>query len=441
VDVLWRGDDGYDEARVGAVWNVLKPDRYPAAIVQARTAEDVVEAVRLARERGLKVKARSGGHSWTSSGIREGALLVDVGGLDGIEIDGGTAFAGPGAHGRELNRRLEPHGFIFPTGHCPTVGLGGFLLQGGWGWNSPCVGPACLSVTGVDVVTSAGEVVHADETTNTDLLWAARGAGPGFFGIVTRFELRCHPRAASMMASIYVYPLDVVDDVVRWALDLQEGLPPEVELVMLGTTPREGGKVVDGSPALIVAATVMFDTDAESVAALKLLESCPVRDRALVSDTNVPMTMDDLYELGGSGPVTGFRWAVDNMWTDAGADELVPALRELFLSIPTPASQVFWMRWREQEIPDAALSITGKTYIGAYAGWSDPADDARCVRWGPDHMRRLEPLSNGIQLADENLDARPEARFMSDENLARLEALRAQWDPDGLFLSYLIGGG
>jgi len=438
--VLWRGDDGYERARRDGVWNALKPQRFPAAIVQARTAQDVIDAVLLARERGLKVKARSGGHSWTSSSIREDAVLVDVGGLDEVQIKGSATSVGPGVHGVDLNRKLESRGLIFPTGHCPTVALGGYLLQGGWGWNSPHVGPACMSVIGVEVVTAGGQLVYADETANADLLWAARGAGPGFFGVVTRFHLRCHPRAASIMASIYVYPMEVVDDVVRWALVLQEELPSQVEFVILGTTPREGGTVVDGPPALVVAATVMFDSDEESVAALKLLETCPVLDRAVARDPYKRMSLDDLYELGGSGPVTGFRWAVDNMWTDAGADELIPGLRDLFLTIPTPASQVFWMRWREQELPNAALSVTGKTYIGAYSGWSDPADDSKYMYWGRDHMRRLEPLSNGIQLADENLEARPEARFLSDENRERLEQLRAKWDPDGLFHSYLMGG-
>src|SRR5262249_13308282 len=146
-----------------------------------------------------------------------------------------NATVQPGAQGRTLNTLLAPHGLMFPTGHCPTVGVGGYLLQGGWGWNSPHVGPACLSVTGVDVVTADGELVHAGE--GHDLLWAARGAGAGYFGIVTRFYLRCHPRPASMMSSIYVYPMDVVDELLHWAAELQETLPSEMEFVILGMTP------------------------------------------------------------------------------------------------------------------------------------------------------------------------------------------------------------
>jgi FAD/FMN-containing dehydrogenase len=442
-EIYWPGDDGYEAARLEAVWNELKPQRRPAAIVLAQSEADVVAAVRLARERGLRVKARSGGHSWTGSSVRDGAILVNLSALSDVVVDaaGASATVGPGAKGRDLNAMLAPHGLFFPTGHCPTVGVGGYLLQGGWGWNSTSLGPACLSVTGVDVVTAEGELVHADESHNSELLWAARGAGPGFCGIVTRFHLRCHPRPASMMLSNYVYPVEVVDELLTWALEIGREVPPQLEFVILGTTPRIDNVVVEGPPALVINACAMFDSAAEAERALRLIETCPVLDRAIASRPRVPTTLDELYAIGEATEAPGFRWAVDNMWTDAGAQELVPAVRELFVGVPTAASHVFWLNWPEQEIHDAALSVIGHTYIAAFTGWTDPAQDDALRFWGRDHMRRLEPLSNGIQLADENLDGRPGSRYLSDPNRERLEAIRARWDPDGIFPSYLAGAG
>ena len=176
---------------------------------------------------GLKVKARSGGHSWTASSLREGALLIDLSRLTRIEFDPETrvAIVEPGVRGRELNALLADHGLFFPSGHCPTVGLGGFLLQGGWGWLSRVIGPACMSVIGVDVVTAEGELIHADEHVNTDWLWAARGSGAGYFGIVTRFHLRCHPRPSSIWEAHHVYPMEVRDEVLTWALEAEPGFP------------------------------------------------------------------------------------------------------------------------------------------------------------------------------------------------------------------------
>jgi FAD/FMN-containing dehydrogenase len=443
ADLLEREDEGYEPARQAAVWNGYKPERYPEAIVLARTPEDVIEAVRYARERGLKVKARSGGHSWTASGLRDGALLVDLHGLTEIGFDPATQIAtvGPGVKGRELNGMLAEHGLFFPSGHCPTVGLGGFLLQGGWGWLSRVIGPACVSVVGVDVVTAEGELIHADEQENADWLWAARGSGAGYFGIVTRFHLRCHPRPAAIWETHHVYPMELRDEVLTWALEAEPGFPDELEFAIMATTPRgPGGEMIDGPAALVLMCSVMSSSDEEAQAALALLDGCPVREHAVEALPATKRSFVELYDGPDSVEPEGFRWSADGMWTNAGAAELVPAVAGLFESIPSPASHVFWYAWREQELPDAAISVQGSLYLAAFGGWTDPAQDEAMLAWPVDHMRRLEPLSRGIQLADENLHARP-ARFLSDANQLRLERLRAEHDPDGLFLSYLMPEG
>jgi FAD/FMN-containing dehydrogenase len=441
--LLERNADGYEEARRAAVWNGLKPERYPQAIVLAETTDDVIDAVRYARARRLKVKARSGGHSWTASSLREGALLIDLSRLTRIEFDPETrvAIVEPGVRGRELNGLLADHGLFFPSGHCPTVGLGGFLLQGGWGWLSRVIGPACLSVIAVDVVTAEGEHIHADAEQNTDWLWAARGSGAGYFGIVTRFHLRCHPRPQSIWEAHHVYPMELRDEVLTWALEAEPSFPDELEFAIMATTPRgPAGEVIDGPAALVIMCSVMSSSDAEAEAALALLDGCPVRDRAHIAMPAQPRSFVELYDGPDSVEPEGFRWSADGMWTNAGPQDLVPAVADLFDTIPSPASHVFWYAWREQELPDAAISVQGSLYLAAFGGWTDPAQDAAMLAWPAEQMRRLEPLSRGIQLADENLVARP-ARFLSDENGERLEALRALHDPDGVFLSYLTAEG
>jgi hypothetical protein len=443
-DALLRpGDDGYEPARLSAIWNGYKPPRYPEAIVLARSTEDVVQAVRYASEHGLRVKARSGGHSWTASSVRDGALLVDLSQMQGIEFDPetGIAIVEPGVRGRELNGRLAEHDLFFPSGHCPTVGLGGYLLQGGWGWLSRVIGPACMSIVAVDVVTAAGELIHADARENADWLWAARGSGSGYFGIVTRFHLRCHPRPAAIWEARHIYPMALRDEVLRWALEDEPSFPDELEFAILITTPRgPSEEIVEGPAALVIMASVMCDDDAAAQAALARLDTCPVRDQAQVVMDATPRSFVELYD----GPVgvepEGFRWSADGMWTDAGPDQLLPAIGGLLDSIPSPASHVFWYAWREQDLPDAAISVQGSLYLAAFGGWTDPTQDTAMLAWPAEQMRRLEPLSHGIQLADENLHARP-ARFLSAVNETRLAALRAEHDPDGRFLSYLMPTG
>jgi FAD/FMN-containing dehydrogenase len=179
--ITWRGDPEYEEARIGRVFNHRRPDRYPHGVVEATSVEDVVSAVKLAKELKLRVSVRSGGHSWAAWSVRDDAILVDLGNLSFVELDEATntARCSPSTTGRILNEFLATKGKMFGGGHCPDVGLGGFLLQGGMGWNCANWGWACEKIVAVEVVTADGEMLLCNEKQNADLLWAARGAGPG----------------------------------------------------------------------------------------------------------------------------------------------------------------------------------------------------------------------------------------------------------------------
>jgi FAD/FMN-containing dehydrogenase len=137
TSLISRDDPKYEEARVGRVFNRRRPDRYPHAVVEATCIEDVVEAVKLAKEMNLRVSVRSGGHSWAAWSVRDDAILIDLGNLRRVELDeyANVAKASPSTTGRVLNKFLATKGKMFGGGHCPDVALGGFLLQGGMGWN------------------------------------------------------------------------------------------------------------------------------------------------------------------------------------------------------------------------------------------------------------------------------------------------------------------
>src|SRR5262245_23524787 len=128
-----RGDDGYEEARRASCWNARTPDRYPDVIVQAESEDDVLRAVALARDREMRIGVRSGGHSWAGNHVRDGGLLLDVSRLTAIDIDkaASRATVEPGRPGNELAAALAEEDLFFPAGHCPGVGVGGYLLQGG----------------------------------------------------------------------------------------------------------------------------------------------------------------------------------------------------------------------------------------------------------------------------------------------------------------------
>lgn len=229
-----RHDPGYEAARGGACWNARLPERYPDIIVQANDVDGVIDAIALANAKGWKTGVRSGGHSWAANHLRDGGMLLDVSRLASVTIDpeGMCARAGPGCTGDELDRLLAKRRLFFPKGHCRGIGLGGYLLQGGFGWNSRAVGLACENVTGVDYVGADGVLRHARATENEEVFWAARGAGPGFFGVVTNFHLKLHPRPAAIGIKLAFYPIDRLEALFRWADRVAADVPRSVELML-----------------------------------------------------------------------------------------------------------------------------------------------------------------------------------------------------------------
>lgn len=426
---LARGDDGYEAARTATMWNARTPQRYPDLVVIAQDEQDVLEAVRGARARGMRIGVRSGGHSWAGNHVRDGGMLLDVSALSGASIDASsmTALVGPGCRADELLALLARQDLFFPAGHCKGVGVGGYLLQGGFGWNGRVHGPACASVRALEVVTAAGELVRADADSHSDLLWAARGAGPGFFGVVTRFELDLYPRPSVSANCVYTYPLDVLEELFGWAHRIGPSLPRTMEL-MLVIHRDEQGEVEIG-----VIAPVLVESEQQAREQLALLESCPVLDRAKLAIPHVPVSMDDLYAGIMAGYPDRHRWTADNMWTDAEAQQLLPGVRRIAETLPAHPSHMLWMNWGERAPgPDMAFDLDARTYIALYAASQDPADDQPNEAWATERMREMEPLATGIQLADENLARRP-APFVSDAHLRRLDNIRAAYDPDGLF--------
>lgn len=431
--VLRRGEDGYEEARRATCWNARTPDRFPDVVVQAESEDDVAAAVRLARDGGLRIGIRSGGHSWAGNHVRDGGLLLDVSRLRDAVVDPGarTARVQPGCRGNELLAQLEQHGLFFPAGHCTGVAVGGYLLQGGFGWNGRVHGPACMGVEAIDVVTADGELVRASEDENADLLWAARGAGPGFFGAVTAFHLRLHERPPVIANGVFLYPVDCLEEVFRWAHEIGPRVPRAMELMVV--IHRDAG----GEPEIAVTGPVLMDSEEEAAEALALLETCPALGRAKLAAPNVPARLEDLYAGVHAAYPDDHRYAADNMWTHAPIADLLPGLERIAATLPEAPSHMLWMNWgASPPRRDMAYSVEDETYIALYGVWTEPARDDANVGWVTERMREMEGLATGIQLADENLGRRP-ARFASDANMARLDTVRAHRDPEGRFHAWM----
>jgi FAD/FMN-containing dehydrogenase len=434
---IFRGDDGYEPARRATVWNARTPERFPDLVVQAQDSDDVIATIRYAKANGHQVGVRSGGHSWAGNHVRDGGVLLDVSRLDHCSVDAGrmVAVVGPGKGGSVLAAELDEQGLFFPAGHCKGVRIGGYLLQGGYGWNSRVLGPACESVLGLEIVTADGESVYCDADHHSDLYWAARGSGPGFFGVVTSFHLRVYPRPAICGSSLYVYPIELADDVYTWARDISADVDRRVELQIVASRSVPGAGL--DTPGIVMASPVFAESEDEAVKALALLDTCPVRDRATVAIPYTPADLATWYDGVMSNYPTGYRYATDNMWTSASGPELLPGVHRIIETMPPHPSHFLWLNWGPSPArQDMAYSLEDDIYLALYTVWQDPADDEKYGDWARSNMAAMSHLASGIQLADENLGQRP-AKFATDDAMARLDKVRAQYDPDGRFHTWM----
>jgi FAD/FMN-containing dehydrogenase len=434
-----RGTAEYEAARTDALFNARHPARYPVAVLEAGSEADVVAGVRLAKERGWKVAVRSGGHAWLGWSVRDDSLLIDLAAMRELTVDVATltATASPGIRGgQELGPFLRSHGLVFPGGHCSTVGIGGYLLQGGQGWNSRQWGWGCENVVGIDVVTADGELVHADAEQNVELFWAARGSGPAFFGVVTRFYLRVHPMPAAFTHTTYAFPIACFDELITWAHEVLPSLDVRVEPVIVGTRIPPPDIDVGGGPLLIMHTTGMFDSPEEARRLMAPLETCPVLDRALLRIFAEPTSFDEENPIMDAQNPPGMRYSADCAWTDATAEELTPILGEIYRSLPTSESFVIWYGWSPtRPLPDMAFSMEGNVYIAAYTIWEHERDDAEMQDWVTSRFRALEAVSKGSYLGDADLTRRS-SKFMADTNFARLQRLRDVYDPERRFFDF-----
>ncbi|HVQ77831.1 MAG TPA: FAD-binding oxidoreductase, partial [Candidatus Binatia bacterium] len=242
--VLRPGEDGYDAAR--QVWNGMI-DKRPALVARCAAAEDVVAAVNLARDHGLLLAVRGGGHSASGTGVCDGGLLIDLSGMKAIRVDAAarTAQAEGGATWGDLDRETQAFGLATPGGVVSTTGIAGLTLGGGVGWLVRKYGLACDNLLSVDIVTADGRLRTASATEHPDLFWAVRGGG-GNFGVVTRFEYRLHPVGPQVLAGLLIHPRARAPEMLKFWRDFTRTAPEDL------ATYAALAHAPDGTPVAII---------------------------------------------------------------------------------------------------------------------------------------------------------------------------------------------
>ena len=220
--LLTADDPGYEEARM--VHNGMF-DRRPKVIVKAEQVADVVDAVNFARDGGLELSVRGGGHSAPGFGTNDGGVVIDLSLLRGVQVDpqAGRARAGGGTTWGEFNESTHTYGLATTGGIISTTGIGGLTLGGGIGYLARAYGLTIDNLLSAQVVTADGQVKIANERQHPDLFWALRGGG-GNFGVVTSFEYKVHP-VKDVYVGIFLYEVDRAGDLLRFFREFIKDAP------------------------------------------------------------------------------------------------------------------------------------------------------------------------------------------------------------------------
>lgn len=433
-NVIMRGEKGFDELVMGTLFNKIDPKQRPSMVVIPNDIHDVINTVRYAKSVGKRITISSGGHSFSANFIREGAILILMKNFNQYSVnkDAMTAEAGPGVGGSVLMKALYKENLFFPAGHCKGVCIGGYLLQGGYGWNGRKLGIACQSVLAMDIITADGELVHASPTQNTDLFWAARGSGPGFFGIVIKFYLKIYPLPKYRAIMAHDFSIKHLEDVYRWAYDAGSSIPKAIEFQMIMSQ-----KMLNIlGPGIEAFAPIFADTEDEFEEAKAFMHNSPIKKKAIIATPAFNPGIELLYKGTMSHYPEDHHWGVDNMWTHASIDDLLPHIKQIAETLPPAPSHFLWLNWHPGNLnTDMAYSKEDNIYMALYSCWKDAQDTEKYNNWAFDTMRKMEHLAVGIQLADEGLHRRT-AAFMSDENLLKVQEIRAKRDPNGLFYEW-----
>ncbi|MEJ2604019.1 MAG: FAD-binding oxidoreductase [Gammaproteobacteria bacterium] len=419
--VLVGGDPGYDIAR--KIWNGMH-DKHPALIARCADASDVSKAVSFARERGLLLAVRGGGHSWPGKSVCEGGLMLDLSAMNKVRVDAGAkrAHALGGALLNALDSAALKHGLVTTAGVVSHTGVGGFTLGGGFGRLNRKYGLTIDNLASAEIVTADGRVRRVSADEEPDLFWAIRGGG-GNFGVVTEFEYRLHPFDRNVLSGNIVWPVEQAEEVLSfygdWAGDVSEELYVGPAMV---TTPEGQG--------LLLMEVVYNGDPAQGERELQPLRRVgkPAEDGVRVQDYMVMQTQEDATFAHGIR-----SYAKSGMVKEV-TPELMRAVGRTFRRDPRLAFFTHTAGGavkRVGELETAFPHRNAETVLILAGAWTDPADDEDAIARARAWFGELEPFTGGYY---DNIEAeRAQAAGNYGPALSRLARIKARYDAGNLF--------
>ncbi len=434
-EILLPGDDTYESAR--KIWNAMI-DRHPALIARCATTSDVVQAVNFARENGLVLAVRGGGHNIAGNAVCDGGIVIDLSQMKAADVDpakrrvtieGGATLA-------DLDAAAQAHGLATPLGINSTTGVAGVTLGGGFGWLSRMYGMTIDNLESAEVVTAAGEVVRASATDHPDLFWALRGGG-GNFGVVTRFEFRLHPVGPDLLSGLIVYPISEAKSVLQQYREFTANAPDELSVwAILRQAPPLPFLPPEVHGKVIIALALIYAGD-------------PKQGETLIEPLRT--FGNPVGEHVGVQPYTAWQRAFDplltpgarNYWKSHNFSTLQDELFEVVIDysnrLPTPQTEIFFGALggaTTRPAPDStAYAHRDALFVmNVHGRWDDPADDKRCIGWARDYFQASAPFaSGGVYVNFLTADEVERVRSAYGPNYDRLAQVKKKYDPTNLF--------
>jgi FAD/FMN-containing dehydrogenase len=437
--LLRAGDEGWDDAVL--VWNGMVA-RVPALVVQPTSARDVAEAVGFARDHGLLMSVKGGGHHIAGTSLAERALTLDMSRMCDITVDPKEKLAhvGPGCRLQDVDRATQEHGLATVLGFISEVGVAGLTLGGGLGYLTRRFGWAVDNLEEVEIVTADGEIRTADHERNVDLFWAVRGAGANL-GVVTRFTFRLHEVGPEVYGGLIAWPFERADEILRAYRAITAEAPRQLAVwLLLLRAPPAPFVPEEWHGERICAMAVCYSGELDAVdAALG-----PIRT---VGDPIVDLLREQPYVqvqsyLDATEPKGNhYYWKTE--YLAELSDDLLTTTRDVFAECPIPEADLGFLHLggalNERRRDDGAVGNRDARYAMGVKGMWDPGEpDAQEFRqWVRDAGRRIRPFSTGgnyinFQTADEDEER---IRATYGANFDRLVEIKQRYDPDNLFRS------
>ncbi len=422
-------DRGYDEAR--SVHNGLVEKR-PALIARCRGVADIGDAVKLAREHGLEVSIRGGGHNVAGRAVVDGGLMIDLSLMKGIHVDpkARTARAQGGVLWTEFNRETQLHGLATTGGIVSTTGVAGLTLGGGVGWLMSKYGTAVDNLVSVELVTADGRLLTVTQQEHPDLFWAVRGAGHNF-GVAASLEYRLHPVGPMITGGLLAHSFDKARDVLRFYRDLVASASDD--LYLYGGLLHAPG----GPPAPLVGLGVAhFGAARDAEAAVRPIKKfgSPVMDQiGFMSYCQLNAMLDVFYPRG-----IFYYWKAQ--FLAELSDDAIGAMIDSYDRCPArPTSQLFLEPFHGAvtRVPVDATPFPHRQkghLLDILCQWTDAADTERCIAWTRETYATMKPFMAAARYVNYLAFDEDDAVAVSyGPNYGRLRELKTKYDPDNFF--------